>query len=149
MLMVGIVAAAALVAGCGSAEETAGSAPLTKAQFIKQADAICAKFSRERKAAAAAWVKKFPGGSGEAEMHFDEAFRRIVAPSLEQESRELRRLAVPEMDAAEIGRMIEKLSGAGHVIAKQGYDGIYRSGIYRYAREASAYGLKTCASPLE
>jgi len=57
LAVVGAIVVAALVAGCGSdsgsnaSATTGSSAPLTKAQFVKQANAICLGGLKEKEAA--------------------------------------------------------------------------------------------------
>jgi hypothetical protein len=145
--VLGILATTFLAFGCGGTEEESGSTPLTKAQFIKQADRICAKSTKERNAAAAEFIKELPGKSAEAEAHVDQGLKQVVAPSLDRQAEELAALAAPENDAAKVSRMIENLSKASSVIAEEGSKGVRRSGLSDFESEASAYGLKICPNP--
>jgi hypothetical protein len=146
-LIVGIAATICLVSGCGSAAEVSTPTPLTKAQFIKQADRICAKSAKKRDAAAASFVEGLPGGPAEAEAHLEEGFRRVVAPSVRREAQELAALAPPKGDTAVVSRMIGNLAKAGRVLAEEGPKAMSRSGLPAFEREAAAYGLKICPKP--
>jgi hypothetical protein len=148
IVVIGLAASAALLAlGCGGGGEESSATPLTKAQFIKQADRICAKFTKKRNEAAASFLKDLPGGPAEAEAHFDQGLKQIVAPSMDTEAKELAALVAPEDDAAKVSRMIGNLSKASSVIAEKGSRGVRRSGLSSFESEASAYGLKICPNP--
>jgi len=147
IMAIGMVAATCLVFGCGSAAEESSSTPLTKAQFIKQADQICAKSAKEREAAAASFIKALPGGAADAEAHLDEGVKQVVAPSMKEEATKLAALAAPENDVAEVSRMIENLSKASEVLAEDGSKGLSGSSLPAFEGEASAYGLKICSNP--
>lgn len=151
---IGIAATAFLAFGCGGGgEETAsggektGAANITKAQFIKQADAICAKVRKEREAAIAAYMKDYPGGATAAEENIDEGLKKVIAPSIQQEVEELEGLPVPAKDEAMVARMIENLVRGTEVLAEKGSQGLQKSGIPDFEREAAAYGFKACRYP--
>jgi hypothetical protein len=146
IISVGILMLACLAAGCGGAEESA-STPLTKAQFIKQADRICATSSKKRDAAAALWTDRLPGGASEAEARLDDAFKEVVAPSMQREAKDLEALPPPEADAAKVSRMIGNLAEAGSLFAEEGSKGLSRSDLPAFEKEANAYGLKVCPNP--
>src|SRR3954454_14053364 len=120
ILAMGMAAATCFALGCGSSGSEATSAPLSKAQFIKQADGICAKAVKEREAAADSWRKELPGGAAEAEAKLEEGFKEVIAPALQQEAEELEALAAPEKDQNEVAKMLTTLSHAGQVIAQEG-----------------------------
>jgi len=134
------------VGGCGSGEE-ANSPRLTRSQFIEQADRICSKYAEERKAAAASWLKKLPGGPSEAEKRIDDALSEIVAPSMKQEAAALAALVPPEADAARISQMVGHLQTASKTVAEEGSKGLSRSDLPMFEKEATAYGLKVCSNP--
>lgn len=141
----GVVALALVLLGCGSsgsgsnssATNASADAGTTKAQFIQQAEAVCAKSARERQAAIAAWKKQSPG-----EGSLEEGLTEIVAPALTEEAEALRALEPPKGQQAEVTKMIENLS-TGSSAVEEGSSG---PGIAKFANEAAAYGLKTCAS---
>lgn len=153
IMVIGVVAATCFALGCGSsssegtsASETA-SAPLTKAQFIKQADAICKKVSRERSAAFVSWQEKLPPGAAETEAQSDKGIKEVIVPSIQRELEELKGLAPPEKDKAKISRIFEALSNVNKSFEEQGVKGIASREISRFEQEAGDYGLKICSSP--
>jgi hypothetical protein len=142
------VALISLAFGCGSSGNDATSAPLTKAQFIRKAEAACTKVNKEEEAAAAAWEKEYAGGTVEAEEHADDGMRRVVAPSLRHKAEELEALVPPTSDKVTIDQMIQNLSRASKQLAKGGFKALSDSGALEFKREAITYGLKSCGSML-
>jgi hypothetical protein len=55
-----MVLAVLMLAGCGGSGGDSTERPLTKAQYIKQADAICKKVDEKQQSALAVYVKKHP-----------------------------------------------------------------------------------------
>ncbi len=143
IMVIGVVAAVCMAAGCGSSGDEATSAPLTKAQFIKQADAICTKATQEREAAADAWRKELPGGPAEAESKLEDGFREVIAPALKGQAEQLETLMAPEKDRAEVAHMVSTLSHASQMMEEEPKKAL-QSSVPQFEREAKAYGLKTC-----
>jgi hypothetical protein len=131
--------------GCGSsgsgtnasATNSSSGGEVTKAQFIKQAEAICAKNAKERKAAIAAWEKESSGPAS-----IEEGLIEIIAPALTEEAAALRALDPPAGGQATVTEMIENLAGS----SKKVEEGSTGPAIAKFLREAAAYGMKTCAS---
>jgi hypothetical protein len=147
IMVIGAVAAIGLVAGCGSSGEEATSAPLTKAKFIKQADAICTKATREREAAAEAWRKELPGGSEEATKKLEDGLREVIAPALKTQAEELETLTPPESEKADVRQMIASLSQASQAMEEAPKKAL-QSRVPQFEHEASDYGLKSCSQAL-
>lgn len=134
--------AVGLGGGCGGGEEEAESAPLTKAQFVKEAEAICAESLKAREERIASWEEEgsADGMKGAALIR---AMGEAVAPSLRREAEELKTLAPPANDEAEVTRMIEALSDAVEALEEGDSKGAYRD-IPRLERELASYGLDGC-----
>lgn len=145
LLIVGMAVVMGIVLGCGSGEDDATSASLTKPQFVKEANRVCKKFKEERRSTIVAWEKEFPQGEVPVEK-IDDGLKRIVAPSLKQEAEALKALATPEGEGQKISRMIANLSGGSSDLASEGEAGVSDSTLPKFAREATAYGLETCAT---
>lgn len=140
--------AACLILGCGSSGEEATATPLSKAQFQKQASAICTKFAKQRQAAAAAWLKEQSGGPTKAQSHYDEGFKEVVAPSMRQEAAELESIVPPDALAAQVERMIGGFRQASEAIAQKGTDGVTHPGLRSFEEESEALGIPNCPNPL-
>jgi hypothetical protein len=134
LIITSLAAAAALIfaLGCGSGggEDTA-VVQLNKAQFVKQAEPICAKLNEERSKAFGAAVN---AGNEET------VFAEVIGPSLEREAEELEELGPP--DGAK--PMIVKIVKASEVLAEEGVKGAGHPAITAYKEEASDMGLRTC-----
>jgi hypothetical protein len=144
IVLIGLAASALLVLGCGGADEESSSTPLTKTQFIKQADQICAESANQRKAAVASFVKGLPGGAAEAQAHLDEGVRQVIAPSIEKEANELAVLRAPQGDTAIVSQMIDTLSKTSEHLSEEGSKGMSSASLPAFERAATAYGLKVC-----
>jgi hypothetical protein len=98
---------ALFVLGCGDDEEvsstTTTSEPLTRAEFVRQADQICLSGDSQIEAAGDDLL-----ASGEKPSPADvrRIALRIVVPGLEAEVRAIRALGAPPGDEAEVGRIL-------------------------------------------
>ena len=148
IMAIGVVAVSCVAIGCGSSGDAATSAPLTKAQFIKRAGAICGRFQKERQADAARWLQEQAGGQTRAESHYDEGFKLIVAPSMRREAEELETLIAPGKDAVRLDRMVDNFVQASDAVADRGRQGLLAAGLKDFEREAEALRLPACADPM-
>jgi hypothetical protein len=150
IMILGIVAATGFALGCGSSSsEEATSAPLTKDQFIKQADTICKEIAKEREAAADAWRKEFPGGAEEAEAHLEDGFKEIVAPSWRKEAEELETLVPPKTDQAMVTRLIGILTSASKDMENgEAPKKVFAASLPQFEREAKSFGFRICSRPI-
>lgn len=149
IMAVGAVAVTCLVAGgCGTSGNASTSAPLTHAQFIKQADAICQKFQKRRQTEAAEWVQEQPGETGQVEAHYDEGLKTVAAPSMQEEAEELEGLSPGKKDAKELARMTKHFKQASQAVAAQGRQGLLAVQLKAFEREAEALKMSACADPL-
>jgi hypothetical protein len=134
LIMVGSAAAAV---GCGGSAE---SAPLTKKQFVREANAICADATAER-ASASKDLAASDGDGGEAES--EEAADALVAP-VRIMSDELADLQAPRGDARAVGAIVAAFeAGAAKVEA----DPVAPDVAFAFARAdrlALEYGLAAC-----
>lgn len=138
-IAIGIVAAACVVIGCGSSSDETAEAAVTKAQFIKQAEAICSKTQEQGRKARIAWEQE----NGE-ELDFHTAFKYIIGPSLEKQAEELESLQAPKGDEARLARMTANLSRGAAGFTAAGTKSKTGSKFEAFQREAEAYGLVAC-----
>lgn len=148
IFVVGMVAATCFAIGCGSSSGDTASAPLTKPQYIKQAEAICTKSTKETRKAANAWKKEFSGGAAEAEEHAAEGIAKVLVPAIKLEAEELEALEPPAKDKAVVDRFVGNLSRAGEVLEEEGFNAFPKSGALEFRQEATEYGLKSCGGEL-
>ena len=134
MLVALLVTGAA--AGCG------GEEALTKSEFLKEGNAICAKGSKEIEAAAEkAFGKKEPSKKAITKFAEDEAI-----PSVEDQVSGIRDLKPPKADEEKVKKILDAVDEA---LSKAKDDpSIFASGKDPFAdanKQSAAYGLTKCA----
>ena len=128
--------------GCGGGDDETGSAALTKAQFIKQADAICAERTEERSQNIASREKE---ASKDAEqVDYDTTLKEVVGPSLRREAEEFKALSPPEGNEAKVEQMVESLLGASSAFEDENVKKALQS-ISQFEDETTEFGFKVCA----
>lgn len=148
IIAMGMVAAICFAAGCGGSGSEADSAPLSKARYTEQAEAICTRATAETQKDAAAWKKGFPGGPAEAEEHAEEGIREVLIPVLQREAEQLEALEPPAKDKLVVARFVGNLSQATEILKKKGLNALPESGALEFRQEAATYGLKSCGGAL-
>lgn len=154
----GLVVAAVVLGvgvGCGGSSDDSES-NVTKAQFVKQANVICADHAQERvKAANAEYNKKVEeagetkAGSAKAKAENAELetllatlLEETIVPSLRDQQEELESLDVPAADEAKIEKMLQNLDKAIDAVEKEGIPGLVANHFDPFEAEVKAYGLK-------
>jgi hypothetical protein len=118
----GVVAIAAILAGCGSSNDsssgstqsTAGTAAPTKAEFIKQADAICEKANKGTEAEFAAYVKKLnlPPNKKPTTAQQEELITAVALPAIAAQAKELGELSPPSGEEGKVNAIVEGIAKA-------------------------------------
>jgi hypothetical protein len=111
-------ALALLATGCGgSSNDTTTAPPISKAEFIKKADSVCAKAGKETATEYASFAKEENIGKGKepTPAQFAALTETILAPALRRQVDEIRALGAPSRDGALIDRF---LSAVGDAIVK-------------------------------
>ena len=147
---VGVLAVAVLGAGCGDDGESTASASVTKAQFTKEANSICAERRKEQTAAFENYGKEVQAASkdGEAAAKAErkvanELIEEKILPSLEDQLDQMEELGAPTGDEAEIARMLNNLSKGIEELEEGGVRKLVEGGsLLDFQKEAKAYGLK-------
>jgi hypothetical protein len=138
-----------LAVGCGGGDDS--TTQVTKAEFTKQADSVCAEGKEERKAAAADYEKevqaKSNGRPPSSELQQELANEMIdesFVPSLEKQLGQMEELSKPAADEAKISKMLKELSKGTGEVDKGGVKALVRGGaLFTFQEEAERYGL-TC-----
>jgi hypothetical protein len=138
-----------MVGGCGGGEDS--STTLTKAEFTKQANAVCASSQKARKAGIDDYSKKVeeqsngkPTAAIEREVG-QETIDEAIIPSLEDQLQQLEDLGVPAGDEAKVERMLNNLSLAVGELEGDGLESLNQGGkLADFTEEARDYGLE-CA----
>ncbi len=136
-----VVIGTVVVAGCGGGEDTAeATATSSKAEFTKQAHAVCAENRKEREAVLARFYKKPSKGNEEAAL--EALLEESLLPLLQKELKALEDLAPPEADQATVDQMLQSLARNLEEIEERGaaVAGDYKF-FSRFEKEAEDYGL--------
>lgn len=151
-LLCGACALALLAAGCGGGgDETTTTASLSKAQFIKKADGICASAEKEVEGEFESFAKehklseKQPPSHGESE----EAATSILIPSIEGQVEDIRALGAPAGEEEKVEELLTAVEDALDK-AKQDPAAFIETegeGDFAHANKlAREYGLTVCGS---
>jgi regulator of protease activity HflC (stomatin/prohibitin superfamily) len=129
--------------GCGG--EGDASAEITKAEFTKEAEAICKERKKDWDTALASFNKKAaekPEGDFQKFIDQTEAyFDTSLIPLLAEELGALEALDVPEADEAEIEKMLRSRSRGIKELEKGGTETLLGNPFKGFEKEAKAYGL--------
>jgi hypothetical protein len=146
-LVVGILAAAALVSGCG--EDSATSSGLTKAEFTKQGEAICAKRQKAWKASLATYNKQVEERNAASNPQAQEEIAVVLLeeemiPAVRTQLEGLEDLPAPEGEEDKVSKMLTTLSKELEKVEsdKNLVYGLSKSHNFEgFEEEAKKYGL--------
>lgn len=145
-MVLGVVVLAAAVAGCGGGSDT--SSDLTKAEFVKQANAICAERHKEWQASIADYKKKVTeenvseGSAAQKEL-VEELVQDSMVPALSDQLRALEELGAPEAIEDQVDKMIKRLSKAIEGFEENGAKSLGERDYPNFIYAARAIGV-TC-----
>jgi hypothetical protein len=109
-LIGGVIAVALIAAGCGSSDSTTEStATLTKAEFVKQGNAICAAGNKEINAGFEKFFNEneFSKKKQPTPAQIEEGTEEVVVPSVRKQIDELGELSAPEAEAQQFETLLE------------------------------------------
>jgi hypothetical protein len=138
-----LTAACALVAtaaiGCGGDDDEA----LTKAEFLKQGNAICAKGNKEIDAGA---NKTFEKGKQPSKAQITKFAEDTLIPSVESQIDQLRDLKPPSADEDQVNKILDEAESALDETKDDPSVFATNKDPFKKANSlAGAYGLKECA----
>jgi hypothetical protein len=147
-MLAGVVAIAVIAAGCGSSDDNSSTSSLTKAEFIKQADAICKKGNDEIEEGFESFAKEnnIPKNKEPTDDQSKELVETVFVPSISSQSEELRELGAPSGDEDEISAMLDSLD-EGIEEAEEEPEALFNSKSDPFGpanKKAAQYGLKVC-----
>jgi hypothetical protein len=143
-MLAGVVALVVVAAGCGS---SSGSSSLTKAEFIKQGDAVCQKADKRIADEANEFAKENGiDTSKPSSKDKEEAIEKVVAPGLKSEAEELSGLGIPREDGDKAEAVLTALeSGVGKLAAEPA--ALLEAGgspLDKASELAREFGFKVC-----
>jgi hypothetical protein len=150
-LLAGTVAIVAIVAGCGSSDDstdaTAAAAP-TRAEFIKQGDAICKQGDAKIEAGFEEFAEAngIPKNQEPSNAQGVEIVETVIVPNIKSQGEQLRALGAPEGDEEQITAMLDSLDEAVEG-AEEDPESLFdeKSDPFGDAnKQAQEYGLAVC-----
>jgi hypothetical protein len=109
MALLAVIAALVIVAGCGGGSDSSSSteattSSLTKAEFLKQGNAICAKGNKEIEEGFEEFGKEhgFSKKKQPTQAELEEAAEEVLIPNIRREIDGIRALGAPSGEEAEV-----------------------------------------------
>jgi uncharacterized protein with von Willebrand factor type A (vWA) domain len=137
-----------IVAGCGGGDDSSSdSSSITKAQFIKQADAICENGNKENEAEFEEFAKEHNLSEKKepSKAQQEEAISEIVAPGVQKQIEEIDALGAPKGDEGKIEAMIAAVEeGVEEIEENPASLTEGKNPLAKGSKLAKEYGLKTC-----
>jgi hypothetical protein len=130
---------ALLAAGCGGSSEEA----LTKSEFVKQGNAICAKATKTREKAVIELIKGADPQTSQKALQREAA--DIALPPYETAAEEIDDLGAPDGGEAEVEAIVEAMEEAAAQVDANPQTAIAGNLPFRKANKAAeSYGLDAC-----
>lgn len=156
-LVAAVAAMAMIVAGCGggsdSSDGTDSASSVSKAEFVKKGNAICAKGEKEVEKGVEKFTEEnnLSGTNPATEKQVEEMAEEFLVPAVRKQLKEIRALGIPSGDAKEVEAIfaaveeaLKKTEEDPSVIAQDGV------GPFKKANKLSReYGLTVCGSEPE
>jgi hypothetical protein len=108
-LLAAVVAIAMIAAGCGSSDDnTDSTGSLTKAEFVKQGNAICAKGNKEIEEGFEEFAKEnnLPKNKRPSQAQLAEAVEEVVLPAVNEQVESIRALGLPKEGGKEADEVL-------------------------------------------
>ena len=142
-----LIALGALVAGCGSDDETTTdeTVTLTKAEFIKQGDAICQKGNDQSEKEAEEFAEENDFTLEKAsEEQIEEAIGEVLVPILNRQVEEIEALGAPEGEEEKVEEILTALEDASADVEEDPSRAFEGEPLKEAKRLAEDYGFKVC-----
>jgi hypothetical protein len=147
-VLFGALVGALLIAGCGSSNDNETTASLTKAEFLKQGNAICKAGNKEINEGFEEFSKEHNLKHKQpSEAQFEELSETVLAPSVSKQIEGVRALGTPEGDEGEVDTFLtnaeealEKVEEEPALISAEGKE----EPFYSVNKEAAKIGLTSC-----
>ncbi len=138
-----MIIAAALVAGCGGGGDTSTAAPLSKAAYVKEANAICKKGQQNREAAVNELAEEVKPGADPGELPKSGLVEAVIDP-LGTMVEELAALPAPEGDEARVESFVQGYEKAVEEIEEDENAAFNGELFAEPDAKALKYGLEEC-----
>jgi hypothetical protein len=137
-----------LVAGCGNGDNDNSTASLSKAQFVKQGNAICRKGNAKLESDFEEFAaeRNLPEGRKPSNAVLEEITETILVPGITSQLEEIRALGAPEGDEGEVD---EIFTGVEEAVEQAEEDPLFFAEnespkLKAVNKQAREYGLTVC-----
>jgi hypothetical protein len=143
--LVGVVALGAVIGGCGGGGDS--SSTLTKAEFVKQANAICATRKQEWESGLASYNEEVKEKKATSDPKAQEEIAVVqieetMLPAVKTQLTAMEDLAAPEGEEAAVTKMLGGLSKEIKQVEKEGIYGLSKTHQFEdFEEEAKKLGL--------
>jgi hypothetical protein len=145
-----VLAIAAVAAGCGGDDTSSSGGDetvvvLSKAEFIKQGDAICADANKQSEKEAEEFAEENGFELEKASKEeLEEAVSDVLVPSLNQQAEELEALGAPEGDEEQVEEIVTSLEDVAAEIEDDPSIVFEAEALKGPGQLAQDYGFKVC-----
>ncbi|HEY6144633.1 MAG TPA: hypothetical protein VIV13_00045 [Solirubrobacterales bacterium] len=154
--ILGLVAGAislVMAVGCGGGDDSTTAVTVTKAEFTKQANAVCAKAKKQREAAIAETDEKYyeiegqdvsgkPANVPLEKKIGEENLNQSLLPSMKEQVAALEEIGLPEGGEAKVSKMLASYSTGIEEVEENGLEALLSAEeLYDFQEEAEDYGL--------
>jgi hypothetical protein len=141
-----LVALATVVAGCGGGDDSGTSGSLTKAEFIKKADAICEEGNDSINTEVDEFAEEKGTTSEKMTKEQQEEFvEQVVAEDIRSQAEEIGDLGAPSGDEEQIEAMVEAVEDGADEIEEEPKVLFGKANpLAEGTKLAKEYGLKVC-----
>jgi hypothetical protein len=146
-VIAGLLAVGLLAAGCGG-DDDGNTTPISKAQFVQEADVACKKAGNQIQRDYLAFLKAHADVTEATEAEYAELVSTVFKPNIEREIAELRALGAPSGDEQKVEAFIEARQESIQ-IAEAHPRMLLTEGEKVTAKStqiAKEYGLESCSS---
>lgn len=130
--------------GCGGGDAEPAVDPLTKPQFMKQANAICEKELREKDEAVQQAFSKAAKAGQPSQRALEGIVSRVVLPSFEKTTNELAELTPPAKEADTVEGILRKFKEVLKETEEDPGRMLTADPFIPASEAAKAYGLTAC-----
>jgi len=146
-LLAAAAVVALIVAGCGGSD-SGNASTISKAAFVKKADAICQKGTERMQRAFLSFLNEHKDLKRPSKSEYEKLVGSLLIPSVEREVKELRALGAPGEDEGTVNAIVNALE-EGIETAENDPKAVTNNSdvIFGIAsRLAGEYGLKACGT---
>jgi hypothetical protein len=137
-----------LAVGCGGegdSETAADTEPLSKPQFVKQANAVCERELKEKdEAVQKALSKAGETGQDSSRADLERIVSEVVLPGFEQTTKELRDLTPPVKEQEAVDDILQQFENALKETEEDPTKLLAANPFLAASEAAAAYGLTAC-----